>query len=502
MHWVKGYHEDWSSSKVLRRRLRGNMIGRGQAEKFYQDFGRISACKQPHTVCISSSTKEGVDGVEQMFQWHWSPDFAQNTGQNEELQADLKKAQKEITKLKQTVKDLKKGKDHLIPVTEHETLLKEALHRAHKAEMKALAFESELHRKCGFYQSTPILRGALSEPEDEAPDIPRQIRIRTHRIHGKNSPGLSPRFHRRTSVGKRSDYNANLRRMSNSSVASKHSSLGVRRESVKRRLEATLSRGGRRRKKESKHQHKNLLLRMHSKLRGNAHKSKTSKTHATKAKAVRVKSDSSQADFPKGIRRQSLLTRVHTRFFSRRKKLRSIYDLPDLSLLQDCNFTKEYEIPRECFNRFEKTPLIDTEFSSQGSKPAAQVVAEDESDEESGWSTSEEEETGSTQKQTRRTKGKSDKKPCKKKKSSKKCGNEELLNSSQILCIYIEALFNSHIMEKGHEMFNNYQITLPLKISGQKPLKSYKRVPGPQGRRKPIRYSHLKSAELSENGAM
>lgn len=217
----------------------------------------------------------------------------------------------------------------------------------------------QLHRKCGFYQSTPILRGALSEPEDEAPDIPRQIRIRTHRIHGRNSPGLSPRFHRKACVSKRSDCNGNLRRMSNSSVASRHNSLGLRRESVKRRLEATLSNRARRTKKETKHQHKNLLLRMHSKLRGNGRKSKASKTHATKAKAVRVLSDSSQGDCPKGIRRrQTLLRRVHTRFFSRRKKLRSIYDLPDLSLLQGCNFTKEYEIPRECFNRFEKTPLI------------------------------------------------------------------------------------------------------------------------------------------------
>lgn len=129
------------------------------------------------------------------------------------------------------------------------------------------------------------------------------------------------------------------------------------------------------------------------------------------------------------------------------------------------------------------------------------TVAEDESDEESGWSTSEEEEAGSTQKQTRRTKGKSDKKPCKKKKSSKKepppippKPQNPSTSVSNTSLTPPSSPTNSEEKMLDNSSFDD--------ISGQKPLKSYKRVPGPQGRRKPIRYSHLKSAELSENGAM
>lgn len=156
------------------------------------------------------------------------------------------------------------------------------------------------------------------------------------------------------SVKGRNDFGSDLRRMSSGSVTSKKVSTKRRRKSLKKNLQISINgRNGQLTVKESK-RHRTLLSRM---LKSNGHKAKVhGKDNATRNhsdKALLVGPSKNPAHH-----RQSLLMRVHTRFFSKRKKLRSIYDLPDLSNLADCNFTKEYETPRECFHRFEKTPLI------------------------------------------------------------------------------------------------------------------------------------------------
>lgn len=214
----------------------------------------------------------------------------------------------------------------------------------------------------GLYKSSPILAEAngsrLSEPEGKAPIPPHSAgggKTKGRPPNGKHSPRASPRFHRRVSASRKNDFGSDLRRLSSASVTSRRASSKRRQQSLQKQLELSMKKkkrqltGG----KESKPP-KTLLSRM---LKSNGHKSKPA---ANQNKAKRVRSDDNRGgnNSSPGHHRQSLLMRVHTRLFSKRKKLRSIYDLPDLSNLADCNFTKEYETPRECFHRFEKTPLI------------------------------------------------------------------------------------------------------------------------------------------------
>ncbi|XP_071825049.1 uncharacterized protein [Apostichopus japonicus] len=407
------------------------------------------------------------------------------------LQTDLNKANKEISKLKRVIQDLKKGKDRLIPISEHRELLKKAEERASRAEMKAIAFESELNKKGmnGLYKSSPILAEAhgsrLSEPEGKAPIPPHSAgggKTKGRPPNGKHSPRASPRFHRRVSASRKNDFGSDLRRLSSASVTSRRASSKRRQQSLQKQLELSMKKkkrqltGG----KESKPP-KTLLSRM---LKSNGHKSKPA---ANQNKAKRVRSDDNWGgnNTSPGHHRQSLLMRVHTRLFSKRKKLRSIYDLPDLSNLADCNFTKEYETPRECFHRFEKTPLI---------------VAEGESDEDSGWSTSEEEEKVGAQRQTRRTKAKSDKKPNKKIKGSKKDTPPPVAPKPKNPSTSVS---NTSLTPPSSPTNSEEKILHQStfdEIPGQRPLKSYHRVHGPHGRRRPVRYSYLTATDTTENG--
>lgn len=56
---------------------------------------------------------------------------------------------------------------------------------------------------------------------------------------------------------------------------------------------------------------------------------------------------------------KSLLSRMHTKFFTtRRKTLRHIYDLPEVSALESCSLTSDYETPSQRMQDFAATPMI------------------------------------------------------------------------------------------------------------------------------------------------
>lgn len=130
------------------------------------------------------------------------------------------------------------------------------------------------------------------------------------------------------------------------------------------------------------------------------------------------------------------------------------------------------------------------------------TVAEDASEEDSGWSTSEEEERGGTLKQTRKMKAKPEKKANKKVKTSKKDIPPPVAPKPKNPSTSVS---NVSLTPPSSPTNSDDKILNPStfdEISGQRPLKSYRRAHGPHGRRKPIRYSYLSATDGAENGAM
>ncbi|XP_030844146.1 uncharacterized protein LOC100893802 [Strongylocentrotus purpuratus] len=178
---------------------------------------------------------------------------------------------------------------------------------------------------------------------------------------------------------------------------------------------------------------------------------------------------------------KSLLSRMHTKFFTtRRKTLRHIYDLPEVSSLESCSLTSDYETPSQRMQDFAATPMI---------------FGHDQDSEESDWSSSEEATTSRSNKQRRsagkprdRHRPKTNKptpppiapKP-KKKYNTSPSGSSNPPSSP-----------DTTSPDTTPEIsFDDIVIETPQ-------LKPYKRIHGPQGRRKPQRFSNQSESRQSE----
>ncbi|XP_041452701.1 uncharacterized protein LOC121405811 isoform X2 [Lytechinus variegatus] len=186
---------------------------------------------------------------------------------------------------------------------------------------------------------------------------------------------------------------------------------------------------------------------------------------------------------PKSGTQKSLLSRMHTKFFtSRRKSLRHIYDLPEVSSLESCSLTSDYETPSQKMQNFAATPLI---------------FGHDHESEDSDWSSSEDGVTSRLNKarQERRSAGKSRDRHKPKQKATpppiapkpKKRNNPSPSGSS-----------NPPSSPDTTSPDTTPEISFDDIVVEPPQLKIYKRIQGPPGRRKPQRFSNQSEVRQSE----
>ncbi|XP_072165195.1 uncharacterized protein [Diadema setosum] len=265
-----------------------------------------------------------------------------------------------------------------------------------------------------------------------------------------------------------------------------------------------------------------------SKLKGKLKKTVKASTSRATGKSLLSRNKASKSSSPK----RSLLSRMQTKFFtSRRKPVRHIYDLPEVSTLETCSLTSDYETPAQKMQSFAATPLIGLtpvrtsrksrkkphvyprvktlkRRSTRGarSRRRAPPVGNDlEDSEESDWSSSEDGTTTRSAKHKRATTKSRDRHRTNTNKAPPPIAPKPKKHTAQAYRAG-SGSSNPPSSPDSNTPDTTPEISFDDIVIESPQLKMYKRIHGPQGRRRPQRYSNqseIRQSEISlvaENG--